>query len=1297
MATILLSAVGAAFGAGFGGTVLGLSGAVIGRAVGATLGRAIDQRIMGSGSEAIEVGRVERFRLMGASEGAAVPRVWGRVRISGQVIWATRFQEQIARSGGKGAPRPKTNSFTYSVSLAIALCEGVITRVGRVWADGNEIEPGSLDLRVYKGTEDQLPDPKIQAVEGVEKAPAFRGMAYVVIENLDLSAFGNRVPQLSFEVVRPAQGELADEYPDLSRLIKGVCLIPGSGEYALATTPVHFNLGKGINRTANMNSASGKTDFIASLDQLRDELPNCEGVSLVVSWFGSDLRCGQCEIQPKVEQITHDGVGMPWKVNGLSRSGADIVPLLEGRSVYGGSPADQSVIEAIRAIRSGNQEVTFYPFILMDQLSGNVLPDPWTGTIGQPALPWRGRITLDIAPGVLGTPDRTAQAEVEVANFFGSAQPGDFTISGEAVAYSGPAPWRYRRFILHYAKLCHLAGGVEAFCIGSEMRSLTQVRGAADEFPAVAALRQLAQDVRQILGPNTKISYAADWSEYFGYHSGGNIYFHLDPLWSDPAIDFVAIDNYMPISDWRDGHSHADAGWKAIHNKEYLRANIAGGEGFDWHYDGPEGQEYQLRKSIEDDSFGEPWVFRYKDLRSWWENDHHNRIEGVRSALSTEWVPQSKPFRFTEFGCAAIDKGTNQPNRFLDAKSSESGLPIYSNGLRDDLLQLAFFQASKEHWSEPSNNPVSTLYNGTMLDFDRCMAWAWDARPYPDFPGNAELWVDGFNYEKGHWLNGRNSNQCLAAVIAEICEVSGMREVDVSGAYGTVRGYSIEDVGTARSALQPLTLAFATDPVEREGKVSFPMRSGHDATVIERGNLAVSPEFDHLFEVSRAAEVEMPGRVWITFLQADSDFSIRAVEATFPGQMNEVVSQSELPLTLTNSEAISIAERWLAEARVSRTFARFALPRSQLSVGAGDIVSFEGNRYRVDRIEQSDIQSVETTSIDRKVYEQSESPPNSRKWSQYIPPLPVYPVFLDLPLLAGSEALYAPYVGAAATPWPGPVAVWSAVSDDGYALNRILNEPMIIGTTESALLSASTGHWDRGSPVRVRLDFGLLSSATELEVLSGANLAAIGDGTAGNWELFQFQHADLLGPNTYELTVRLRGQAGTDGIMPAVWPVGSTVVLVNTALQQIDLTLSDRGLERFFRVGIAKAGSDGAGAVLKTEAFDCLALRPYSISHLRVKRLNDSGFELTWVRRARIDGDSWQSVEVPLSEEREEYAILVLQNNITIRSEKSISPQWSYTASKQLFDGLTGPITLSVAQISQRSGLGPFRSIDVNI
>ena len=59
MATILLSAAGAAIGGSVGGTLAGLSSAVIGRAVGATLGRVIDQRLLGQGSDVVETGRVD--------------------------------------------------------------------------------------------------------------------------------------------------------------------------------------------------------------------------------------------------------------------------------------------------------------------------------------------------------------------------------------------------------------------------------------------------------------------------------------------------------------------------------------------------------------------------------------------------------------------------------------------------------------------------------------------------------------------------------------------------------------------------------------------------------------------------------------------------------------------------------------------------------------------------------------------------------------------------------------------------------------------------------------------------------------------------------------------------------------------------------------------------------------------------------------------------------------------------------------------------------------------------------------
>jgi hypothetical protein len=275
--------------------------------------------------------------------------------------------------------------------------------------------------------------------------------------------------------------------------------------------------------------------------------------------------------------------------------------------------------------------------------------------------------------------------------------------------------------------LCKAAGGVEAFCIGSEMRSLTQIRGAGGRFVAVQALRALAADVRQLLGAGTKLTYAADWSEYFGYqpNDGSNdSYFHLDPLWADANIDFIGIDNYMPLSDWRDGETHADAGWGSIYNLDYLSQNVEGGEGYDWYYHSPEARAAQIRTPSTDGAGAEPWIYRYKDIRNWWQNPHYERKAGQRDLTPTDWVPQSKPIWFTEIGCGAVDKGTNEPNKFVDPKSSESALPRYSNGRRDELIQMQYLRVICSYWNDPQNNPQSIEYDGRMLDMSRAHVWA---------------------------------------------------------------------------------------------------------------------------------------------------------------------------------------------------------------------------------------------------------------------------------------------------------------------------------------------------------------------------------------------------------------------------------------------------------------------------------------------------------------------------------------------------------------------------------------------
>src|SRR5688500_10293313 len=84
------------------------------------------------------------------------------------------------------------------------------------------------------------------------------------------------------------------------------------------------------------------------------------------------------------------------------------------------------------------------------------------------------------------------------------------------------------------------------------------------------------------------------------------------------------------------------------------------------------GRLAQVRTPISDGTYGEPWVWRFKDIRNWWSHAHHNRPGGVRSGSPTAWVPGSKPIWFTEAGCGAVDKGANQPNIFGDDKSAES-------------------------------------------------------------------------------------------------------------------------------------------------------------------------------------------------------------------------------------------------------------------------------------------------------------------------------------------------------------------------------------------------------------------------------------------------------------------------------------------------------------------------------------------------------------------------------------------------------------------------------------------------
>ncbi len=218
MASLVLGVVGRVF--------LGPIGGLVGTLVGGSVDRALSGRRQQSARSAAP-------EIQAASYGEPIPVVRGRMRVSGNLIWAAPVRETVTGSGG-GKRGPATSSYSYSASFAVLLCANSIKDVGRVWADGKLIRDAAgtwlmpVTMRLHLGSERQDTDPLISAAEGA--APAFRGLAYAMFEDLPLAEFGNRLPNLSFEILADdGLVPLGSALTDLAALA-GVAL-PEVGEF----------------------------------------------------------------------------------------------------------------------------------------------------------------------------------------------------------------------------------------------------------------------------------------------------------------------------------------------------------------------------------------------------------------------------------------------------------------------------------------------------------------------------------------------------------------------------------------------------------------------------------------------------------------------------------------------------------------------------------------------------------------------------------------------------------------------------------------------------------------------------------------------------------------------------------------------------------------------------------------------------------------------------------------------------------------------------------------------------------
>ena len=392
--------------------------------------------------------RLDTLQITSSTEGAVIPRVYGRMRIGGNIIWATDFREETETTrqggggkGGGGGGGTEVTEYFYFASFAVALCEGPITGIGRIWADGKPMDLDGVTCALHLGR-------RGPGARSVHRREDGRG------EHAGLSRHGLcRLRGAAARALRqPAAAALLRGVPpDRSTattaegLVRAVTLIPASGEFAYATEAIRTRRSARRRRPRTSTPRPHAADIVVALDRLQACAPKVESGRARRRLVRRRPARRALPVRPGVEVSAKATTPANWSVNGVEPRRARIssAATTEDRPAYGGTPADFAVVQAIQELKARG-------------LPGHLLsvhPDGRAGrqrrcrtrtrttppTTGQPAYPWRGRITCSPAAGYAGSVDKTAAAGTQVAALLRRRpQPSDFDVDDEQ-RRAGPA------------------------------------------------------------------------------------------------------------------------------------------------------------------------------------------------------------------------------------------------------------------------------------------------------------------------------------------------------------------------------------------------------------------------------------------------------------------------------------------------------------------------------------------------------------------------------------------------------------------------------------------------------------------------------------------------------------------------------------------------------------------------------------------------------------------------------------------------------------------------------------------
>ena len=151
--------------------------------------------------------RILSLQVQQSSQGLTLPVIYGRTRVAGNLIWYGDFvtieNKTTTQQGGKGGGGVKQVdiAYTYEAAVMLALCEGEIQGVGRIWRDKEKFDSlAQLRLTLMRGGDEQPLWTHLAQAKHQNQALNYSGTAYLCSPNYELTKSA-QIYQHNFEVI----------------------------------------------------------------------------------------------------------------------------------------------------------------------------------------------------------------------------------------------------------------------------------------------------------------------------------------------------------------------------------------------------------------------------------------------------------------------------------------------------------------------------------------------------------------------------------------------------------------------------------------------------------------------------------------------------------------------------------------------------------------------------------------------------------------------------------------------------------------------------------------------------------------------------------------------------------------------------------------------------------------------------------------------------------------------------------------------------------------------------------------